>query len=522
MKQRGLQVLAASLASVAGVGAADLESIGGFVSGASESQAVGILSQGAFAGGFSSGGVHSIDASVSAQSGPLAAIQNQPSVTEDRFNFVASLGDSLELTYSDIAFLSGVVEVDGEALSYRVTVNGGDLIQNGTSTSQVELQAGQGFLWKLPISGDLESLGMIVVGVDAIALSSGESPLAIEEAGAITISVKGSGDSELGATNASELGNAEFPGGMVTEVYEITNTSFVTDSSAQLDLLSAEVETWTPEERLAGLVLLRQPPSRSSRLTLNAIDVSGLASGDFIVSDVELPMSLAPGETDTFTVTFEPQDHGDRVASIGLARPGFPQGFFEFGVSGFGNRAPNGSNDEIVRPVDLEPVKIRVADLLFNDRDLDGDMVRFAGLVAPVSARGRSLEILNDQWLVYYPGVPNEVQDDQFEYELSDGRGAFATSIVTIKEEEANGSSGAIEATISAGPGQPVTIRVRGIPGQSYQAQFTDQFNPPSTVWNDLGQPLTASPQNGNFQFTDLQPPPEQRIYRVIKAPQQP
>ena len=415
-----------------------------------------------------------------------------------------------------------MVEVDGEALSYRVTVNGGDLSQNGSSTVQVSLQPGQRFLWKLPATGDLESIGLTVVGVDAVALSSNQSPLAVEEAGAITIAVKGSGGSDLGGAKASELGNVTFPGGTTTEVYEIINTSIRSNSSPTLELLNEETATWTPEEQLTGLVVLRQPPVRSSRVTVNSIDISGAASGDFVVSDVDLPLSLAPGEADTFTVTFQPQGHGDRVASVGLARPGYPQGFFEFAVNGFGNRQPNGSNDEIIRPIDLEAIKIRVADLLFNDRDLDGDMVRFAGLVAPVSAQGHTIEVLNDQWLVYYPGVPDEPQDDQFEYELSDGRGAFSTSIVTIREVASNGTAGAVEASIVAGPGQPVTLRVRGIPGRRYQAQFTTQLNPPNTVWTDLGTPTTASPENGGFQITDPQPPPGQRIYRIIESPQQP
>ncbi len=522
MKRRVIPILQAGIASLVAVGAADLESAGSFVGGAIESRSVGIQAQGAFGVGFSSVEVRSTDSSVSGQSGPLAAIQNRPSVTEDRFNFVASLGDSLELTYTDIAFLSGVVEVDGESLSYRVTVNGGDLSQNGTSTAQVVLQAGQGFVWKLPATGDINALGLTVVGVDAVALSSGDSPLAVEEAGGITIAIKESGGSSVGGASASDLGNAAFPGGKVTEVYEITNTSTLTDSSVSLELLDEETKTWTPEEQLSGLVVLRQPPARSSGVTVNSIAVSGAASGDFAVGDVDLPLSLAPGESDTFTVTFQPQDHGNRVASVGLARPGYPQGFFEFSVNGFGNRQPNGSNDEITRPVDLEPIKIRVADLLFNDRDLDGDMVRFAGLVAPISAQGRTIEVLNDQWLVYYPGLPDEPQDDQFEYELSDGRGAFSTSVVTIREVDSNAQSGAIEATLVAGPGQPVSIQVRGVPGRRYQAQFTDQLNPPNTIWNDLGAPVGASPVNGSFQINDPQPPAGQRIYRIVEAPQQP
>lgn len=510
------------LAWVSWVGAAEIESIGHFGGGFSSTGPGSIQSQSSFAGGLGAARFSTTDGSVSGESGPLAAVQNPPVVGEDRANFIASLGDSLDISYADIAFLSGITELDGESLGFQVEASAGDLSQNGTPTARVELQAGQRFLWNLPESGSLADLVMTVVGIDQVALSSSASPLGIEDAGAISVSVKASDGASLGVTAPSNLGDVQVPAGTTTEVYTISNDSFVSDSGVTLEAIEAEAETWSESDQQTGLVVLRQPPPRSSKLSVTEIDLEGAAAGDFEIGEVTLPFFLAPGESETFSITFRPQEPGDRLASVGLVRPGNPNGFFEFGVRGFGNQAPNGAADEIVRAFGLEPIKIRVADLLFNDRDLDGDMVRFAGLVAPLSARGRTLEVLNDQWLVYYPGVPDETPDDQFEYDLSDGRGAFSTSVVTIREEALNGTAGAIETTLVAGPGQPVTIRVRGIPGRVYQAQFTNQLNPPNTVWTDLGAPTTASPQNGGFQITDPQAPPGQRIYRIIEAPQQP
>ena len=474
-----------------------IESRGAFIPGGVEVSSGPIRSQGGFGGGLTSGRFSSLNSSVTGQSGPLAAVQNAPVIGNERFNLVASLGDRLEISYDDIGSLSGIVELDGESLSFFVEASGGELQSDGNVVSVVALDSGQVFVWQLPGVGTLSDLILRVTALDSVAIASSESPLGVENADAIVFTVTAEDLSVVDETTASDFGDAEVAVASVSETYQIVNETTLGD---------------------AGNGLPGQVPPRSGHLTVSSIDFGGSSPGDFLVGGITLPLVLGPGESGTFTVTFSPQDHGDRIASLGFARPGKPQGFFGFGLKGKGNRAPTGFDDEVLRPIGLDPLKIRVADLLLNDRDLDGDMVRFGGSPVATSARGRSISLINDEWMVYFPGVEDEIQDDSFVYELNDGRGASSTTVVTIRERGPSDSAGAIETTVLAGPGQPVTINVRGIPGQSYQAQFTDQLAPPNTIWNDLGPPTTASSLNGGFQITDPQPPLGQRIYRIIEA----
>lgn len=503
------------------LGAATIESSGGFVWGAETSVGGTVQSQAAFGSGLQLAAFSSGDSSVTGVSGPLAAVSNVPSIGDDRFNFIASLGDVLDVTYDDVLFLSGLFEPDGESLSFEVTVNAGELAFNGVPTSPVRLQSGERFAWTLPSSGQISDFVMTIVGRDVVDLPSADSPLAVEALDEVVFSVKGSDGSPLSAGSQSDFGIIEVVTGSAEKSFAIANETVISPGPGALQRLNAETATWSPSDRRSGLVLWQQIPPRASRLIVSALDLSGPAAGDFEISGIMLPTVLDPGESEAFTVTFRPEEPGERLATVSVIQPGQPQGFFGFGLRGVGNRAPDPVPDTIVRSVGLEPIKIRVADLLFNDRDLDGDMVQFAGLAALQTDQGRTLEVLNDNWLVYYPGAPDEVVDDQFRYQVTDGRGTIATAVVTIQEQAQSGTSGAFEATLTVGPGSQVSIRVRGIPGRRYQAQYTDQLNPPNTVWTDLGAVVTASPQDGSFAVTDPQPPVVNRIYRIIEAPPQ-
>ena len=361
---------------------------------------------------------------------------------------------------------------------------------------------------------------MSITAFDALALASGDSPIGVEDSSAVSFTVK-VGDSVVDDSTSSDFGDAEVAVGSVSVEYVICYDETPGSGAVAVGLRRQGHEDNAESARL-GLVRLRDPPPRTGRTSISSIDLDGAAATDFEISGLSFPLVMEPGETAAFTITFRPQSPGDRLASVSLGRPGRPGGFYSFGVAGRGNRPPTGGDDEVFRTIGLAPLKIRLADLLANDVDIDGDVVAFGGFVTEVSMNGRTLELIDDEWMVYYPGLADEIPDDSFVYRVSDGRGASAPSVVRIRDRRSDGVTGAIEAAVQLGPGPAVTIRVRGIPGRRYQAQFTNALTPPDTVWMPLGPPALASPLNGGFEITDPMPPPGQGIYRIVEAMGQP
>ena len=123
MLRFGIHACLSGLVCVPLLGAATIESNGGFVWGAGTSTVGTVQSQAAFGSGLQLAAFRSGDSSVTGVSGPLAAVSNVPSIGDDRFNFIASLGDVLDVTYDDVLFLSGLFEPDGESADGRLTAS---------------------------------------------------------------------------------------------------------------------------------------------------------------------------------------------------------------------------------------------------------------------------------------------------------------------------------------------------------------------------------------------------------------
>jgi hypothetical protein len=182
------------------------------------------------------------------------------------------------------------------------------------------------------------------------------------------------------------------------------------------------------------------------------------------------------------------------------------------------NLPPTGNEDEVFRPIGLEPFKIRVAELLVNDTDADGETVAFGGLVNATTAQGRALLVLDGRWIVYFPAVADEPVDDGFSYTVSDGKGGTAQAMVWIRERVIDRAGLNIVGAVDQGGGQ-LMIRARGIPGRTYQAQVATAFTPPTTAWVNLGAPVQASPTDGAFSVAGLAAGGTgQRFYRTIEV----
>lgn len=448
--------------------------------------------------------------SVVAQFGRMAAVENVPEAAGEPSTLVGDPGAEFVVSYADIALLANAVDPDGAALIYEVSASAGTLLVDEVETSLARMTTGTSVTWVTPSDATLESLFLNVVPIDTVVLSGAVIAVGLTSSSDASLEVV-VGSSVVDSSTEVDFGDAEVASGVgVSETVTVTNTS--SDGSS-----SSWVGSSGGEGFIRRLRPLQAEATVGRRLTISELSIDGADAGDFIVTGASFPLVLEPGESSSFTVTFLPGGFGDRVASIRLGQPGRP-GFFGFGMRGRGNRPPTGGVDEVFRPVGLSPLKIRLSELLANDSDIDGDPVSFGGLSTLVSQRGRTLTVLDGEWLVYFPGEANEEPDDSFVYRVTDGRGATAPSVVWIRERASALQSGAIEASIRLAPNQPLRLQVRGIPGRRYRAQFTDSLNGPQTVWLDFGPEVTASLLDGAFEIQDPRPASASRFYRIVEV----
>ncbi|HEX4265007.1 MAG TPA: MBG domain-containing protein [Verrucomicrobiae bacterium] len=170
------------------------------------------------------------------------------------------------------------------------------------------------------------------------------------------------------------------------------------------------------------------------------------------------------------------------------------------------NTPPVAGNDTIERFA-TEGVKVRLATLLANDTDADGDAL--TSDVSLTSANGGTVTV-SGGWVIYTPAV-GFTNADSFTYTIADGHGGSATGTVTVAIMTDNGLSSNLSIT-SLGNHQ-YRIDGNGIPGRTYRLQYTDSTNP--FIWQDLAGGSLIADSLGQFQFTDTSTA-EVRFYRSV------
>jgi len=77
-------------------------------------------------------------------------------------------------------------------------------------------------------------------------------------------------------------------------------------------------------------------------LTLSAgsITITGAHPGDFSLSGITLPATIAAGSSTTFIITFDPSVAGTRTATVNIASNDSDEGAYDFAVTGNGQQAP--------------------------------------------------------------------------------------------------------------------------------------------------------------------------------------
>jgi hypothetical protein len=160
------------------------------------------------------------------------------------------------------------------------------------------------------------------------------------------------------------------------------------------------------------------------------------------------------------------------------------------------NQPPVAGGDIIERFV-AHDVKVKVATLLANDTDADGDALSITGVTSP--SPGGATVTLDSEW-VYYQPPPGFTSADSFTYTVSDGFGGTATGTVTVNVKVDSGLTQNIAGIQGLGNGT-FLIMFNGIPGRTYTIQYTEALKPPDTVLIPLG-PATADGV-GLFIFND-------------------
>ena len=157
------------------------------------------------------------------------------------------------------------------------------------------------------------------------------------------------------------------------------------------------------------------------------------------------------------------------------------------------NSSPVAATDYLQRHAN-SGAKIRVANLLTNDTDSDGDAVNFISAGA-TSANGSAV-LLKGGWITYNPPV-GFTNADSFNYVIADSGGLPATGLVSIAvviDTEPCRNTGSIE---DLGNGS-VRIHFNGVPRRIYTIQYTDANTPD---WQTLGPAMADA--SGKFDYTD-------------------
>jgi len=174
------------------------------------------------------------------------------------------------------------------------------------------------------------------------------------------------------------------------------------------------------------------------------------------------------------------------------------------------NTPPVAGNDTVSRYPD-QGVKALLASLLSNDTDADGDTISLES-ISPTSAAG-GVVTLEGSWVRYTP-PPGYTNSDSFTYVIKDGRGGTATGTVSIINNSDVGQTQNL--TVQDLGNGSIRIRYFGIPGRTYDLQFSESLVAPN--W----QVITGGVM-GELGYRDvIDTPPigsPTRYYRTVCPP---
>jgi hypothetical protein len=243
------------------------------------------------------------------------------------------------------------------------------------------------------------------------------------------------------------------------------------------------------------------PTGSNVTFTATASSTAGTPTGavQFLADGISFgsPVPLGAGSGGVASVVTASLAHGTHTISAQYAGDGnFLGSTNHLSASQIINTAPVTATDYWQRHAG-SGAKVRVANLLANDADPDGDALNFVSTDA-TSANGGTVS-LQGSWITYNPpaGFIPQGGTDSFNYVIADSGGLQATgtvSIAVVADTEPCQNNGTV-ADLGHGAFQ---VYFNGIPARTYTIQFTDANTPD---WQPLG--TATADASGKFNFTD-------------------
>ncbi len=305
--------------------------------------------------------------------------------------------------------------------------------------------------------------------------------------------------------------------------------------------------TYTPNNNYAGsdsFTFTANNGTNTSAAATVSITVTGFAPSITSAAGVV----FTDGKANTFTVTSTgapsaalvengalPQgvtftDNGNGTATLSGAPAAGASGNYPLSLTANNGITPN-ATQSFTLALNRPPVagaatlgttqntaaQVPVAKLLGYGGDPDGDPLTVSS-VGGLSAQGGTVALSapGNAGTITYTPANNFTGGDSLTYVLSDGRGGTATGTLTVTVTPANNHTlNVVSITKTAAM---VTIVYAGIPGDTYQPQYSDSLDGDS--WTNAGPVQTAGVGDGRFTYMDAtQPQPAQRFYRAVASP---
>lgn len=187
------------------------------------------------------------------------------------------------------------------------------------------------------------------------------------------------------------------------------------------------------------------------------------------------------------------------------------------------NHVPVVMGDSITRPQGTRVAKVRLADLLANDVDADGDSLGVVSVGNPTPS-GASVSLVGN--FAVYVAADGEAGHGTFEYEVADGLGGHTAWGAVTVFETVRGAGGlavtrpnAVRVVVDGGNRVFTGI---GVPGRRYRVQYTTSESEPY-AWKDFDPVAEVEASTtgmlGTFRHVDRGPSDGLRLYRAIGLP---